>query len=303
MAEFHKKVSGEGYASHTYSTEESEAFSLHISQLLLHDKLLQRHLPFSDMINDIFTKIDDGLILCQLINYAVPDTIDIRAINKHDNLNIYQKTENINLALTSAKSIGVQIVNVGSSDILQGNPILILGVIWQIIRIQLLSTISLTEHPELVLLLQEGEELSYFIKLPPETILLRWINFHLNAAKSDRRISNFGSDLIDSEIYSTLLHKLSPEICPLISATEPLSRAKQVINNAIALNVEPFIKPQDICGGNRKLNLSFCAQLFNQCPGLTISPEVRASVTSFSILEIDDVGDSREERVMRMWLK
>lgn len=38
------------------------------------------------------------LISCvssKLINLAVPDTIDERALNKRDTLNVYQKTENV----------------------------------------------------------------------------------------------------------------------------------------------------------------------------------------------------------------
>jgi len=300
MSSFQKIQGAQTNAQHTYSDEEADAFSSYISNLLSHDPLLKRHLPL-EQSNDIFIKISDGLILCQLINFAVPDTIDYRAINKHETLNIYQKTENLNLALSSAKSIGVQIVNIGAQDIIEGNPILILGLIWQIIRIQLLSSISLTEHPELVVLLQDGEELNTFIKLPPETILLRWVNYHLNAANSTRNINNFGSDVSDSEIYSILLHQLSPGTCKLVTDTEPLKRANQVIKNATSLSVEPFIKPQDICDGNKKLNLSFVAQLFNTCPGLTVTEDVRASI-DLSTLEIDDVGDSREERVFRMWL-
>lgn len=71
----------------------------------------------------------------------------------------------------------------------------VLGLIWQIIKIQLTSQISLKNFPELVLLLEEGEELSKFMKLPPEEILLRWVNYHLKKAGADRRISNFGVDV------------------------------------------------------------------------------------------------------------
>ena len=57
-----------------------------------------------------------------------------------------------------------------------------------------------------------------------------------------------------------------------------------------------FIHPQDICSGNKKLNMSFVAQLFNQCPGLVVAQEV-LSTFDFASLELDDAGDSREERV------
>lgn len=37
--------------------------------------------------------------------------------------------------------------------------------------------------------------MSDLLKLPPEAILLRWFNYHLNKAGSSRRVGNFGSDL------------------------------------------------------------------------------------------------------------
>ncbi|CAN0476926.1 unnamed protein product, partial [Discosporangium mesarthrocarpum] len=38
---------------------------------------------------------------------------------------------------------------------------------------------SLTSCPELVCLLEEGEELEQLLAMQPEAILLRWFNYHL----------------------------------------------------------------------------------------------------------------------------
>jgi plastin-1 len=43
------------------------------------------------------------------------------------------------------------------------------------------------------------------------------------------------------------------------------------------------------------------AQLFNTCPGLTLTEEVMDNFDFASVM-VDDVGDSREERVFRMWI-
>ena len=75
------------------------------------------------------------------------------------------------------------------------SPILILGLVWQIIKIQMMSQITLNNFPELAVLLAAGETLASFVKLPPETILLRWINYHLARAGSSRYIANFGADV------------------------------------------------------------------------------------------------------------
>lgn len=91
-----------------------------------------------------------------------------------------------------------------------------LGLIWQIIRIQILSSINLKNHPELVRLLEDGEELADLLKLPPDQILLRWFNYHLKNSGSPRRVRNFGSDIQDSECYTILLNQIAPEVCKYI---------------------------------------------------------------------------------------
>lgn len=93
---------------------------MHINQCLGHDPVVARHLPLDVTALDLFERAHDGLILCRLINLANPDTIDERALNIRDSLNVYQKTENINLALNAAKSIGCQVVNIGAQDIIEG---------------------------------------------------------------------------------------------------------------------------------------------------------------------------------------
>ena len=86
------------------------------------------------------------LYYSKLINKSVPDTIDERAINK-TNLSIYRRAENHNLALMSAQSIGCNIVNIGDDDLEKTKPHLVLGLLWQVIRVRvdsvLLSKISL----------------------------------------------------------------------------------------------------------------------------------------------------------------
>jgi len=192
------KIVGSAGASHSFSEEEKEAFSEHINHCLSEDPHLRSLLPLDSSTMDLFEKSNDGLIMCKLINLAQRDAIDERAMNLKEGLNVYQKTENQNLALNAAKAIGCQVVNIGAQDLIEGRPILVLGLVWQIIKIQLLSQISLRNVPELVLLLEDDETMADFLKLHPELILLRWLNYHLEKAGSARRVKNFGSDLIVS---------------------------------------------------------------------------------------------------------
>ncbi len=80
-------------------------------------------IPIPTDTMQLFDEARDGLILCKLINDSVPDTIDVRVLNKPTSrkpLNAFQITENNNIVITSAKAIGCSVVNIGSSDIATG---------------------------------------------------------------------------------------------------------------------------------------------------------------------------------------
>jgi hypothetical protein len=70
---------------------------------------LEGIIPINPNSDDIFHVLEDGIILCKLINTAEPNTIDFRAVNNKKNLNIYQVKENLNLALNAAKGIGLRL--------------------------------------------------------------------------------------------------------------------------------------------------------------------------------------------------
>ena len=77
------------------------------------------------------------------------------------------------------------------------------------------KSIDLKNCPEIMRLALEGEELHDLLKLPPETILIRWVNFHLAKSGYDKQINNLGSDLKDSVALTYILNRLDPAQCSL----------------------------------------------------------------------------------------
>jgi len=292
---------------HSFAEEEVSAFSEHLNQSLKDDPDLKHLLPIETKGLDLCKKVKDGLLIAKFINVAVPDTIDPRALNKvgagKKELTLFQINENQSLAIAAAKSIGVITTNVGAAEMTDGTkyPHLVLGMVWQLVKIQLLNSISLKDHPELIRLLEDGEELSDLLKLTPEQLLLRWVNYHLKNAGSSKRIKNFSGDVKDSEAYTILLNHIAPGTCDksALQLTDPAKRAEKAIANAKKLDVKTFIRPGDIVAGNSKLNLAFVASIFNQCPGL--EPLSKEELEKAGFLD-DDFGDSREERAFRMWI-
>lgn len=70
------------------------------------------------------------------------------------------------------------------------------------------------------------------------------------------------------------------------------------------LGVPVIIKPRDVVSGDKNLNLTFCAEVFNKCPGLDDVVVEAAELESLEKLlaEEEGAGDSREERVFQQWL-
>ena len=287
----------------TFSEEERTAYVKVINSSLAEDPVCKKYLPIDPDSNEVFDRIKDGVILCKLINKAQEGTIDERVINTKDNMNIFQQVENLNLAISAAKSIGLNVIGLNYDQIMDGkNFIMVLGLMWQVVKLVVLSNIQLKHHPELIRLLNPGEQLSDLLKLSPEQLLLRWFNYHLKAAGYDKKITNFSGDVKDSEKYTILLNQLNKSLCDKSALNEPdkKKRAKKVIDNSKKLGAESYITPDDIVAGNSKLNTLFVASIFNAYPGL--EPATEQELYEAAKLLDDDVEGAREERAFRMWI-
>jgi len=138
------------------------------------------------------------------------------------------------------------------------------------------------------------------MKLTPEELLLRWVNYHLKKAGSNRRIQNFSGDIKDSEVYAILISRVAPQEYSvdrpemIMSCPDNLKRAELVLLNADKLNCRKFASARDIVAGNSKLNLAFVAHLFNIYPGL--------DADDLEDIEYENYEETREEKTFRNWM-
>ncbi|XP_072519494.1 plastin-3 isoform X2 [Salminus brasiliensis] len=298
---------------HSYSEEERFAFVNWINTALEKDPDCKHVLPMNPNTDSLFKAVGDGIVLCKMINLSVPDTIDERTINKKK-LTPFTIQENLNLALNSASAIGCHVVNIGALDLREGKPHLVLGLLWQIIKIGLFADIELSRNEALAALLREGETLEDLMKLSPEELLLRWANYHLDNAgwhkinnfSSDIKLSDFSNNVKDSRAYFHLLNQIAPKGLKEneeridinmagFNEKDDLKRAEAMLVQADRLGCRQFVTPADVVSGNPKLNLAFVANLFNKYPALT-KPENQD--IDWGLLE----GETREERTFRNWM-
>ena len=119
--------------------------------------------------------------------------------------------------------IGIDSHTLNSS---QGKKWLVLGIVWQLIKMYLFKQITITQVPGLINLLLPGEDINDLLKLSPEHLLQRWVNYQLekvrnvfnyqsyqslSQAGSSRRIKNFTEDIKDSEVYTELINQIAPK--------------------------------------------------------------------------------------------
>ncbi|XP_006002841.1 plastin-1 [Latimeria chalumnae] len=296
-------ISSEG-TQHSYSEEEKVAFVNWINKALEGDPDCKHVVPMDPTNESFFKSVGDGILLCKMINLSQPDTIDERVINKKK-LTPFTISENLNLALNSASAIGCTVVNIGSLDLKEGRPHLVLGLLWQIIKVGLFAEIELSKNEALIALLGEGEDLEQLLKLSPEELLLRWVNYHLDNAGWEK-ISNFSSDIMDSKAYYHLLNQIAPKGDNIdemkieidfkgFNERDDLKRAEYMLEEAEKLGCKQFVTPKDVVAGNPKLNMAFVANLFNMYPALHKPENVDYDL---ALLE----GESREERTFRNWM-
>jgi plastin-1 len=171
-------------------------------------------------------------------------------------------------------------------------------------RLCLTKKISLKDCPEIMRLAEEGETLQDLMKLPPEAILIRWLNFHLKKAGIEKKVNNLGSDLKDSVALIQVLNSLDKERCSLaaLSEEDTVKRADTMIKNAESIGVPALVRASDICSGNSKLLTIFVAELFNTKHGLEeLNEEEKEAYEKAGIID-DDVEGSRDERAFRFWI-
>ena len=115
-------------------------FARAINQILQDEPALQDRLPIDPSNDDLFDTVSDGLVLAYLLKAIDPSLIDLSRIAHGAKANVFQIRANIDLALESCKKI-IKVVGIDAQTFLDKTPDLILGIIWQLLRIHMANQV------------------------------------------------------------------------------------------------------------------------------------------------------------------
>jgi len=198
-------------------------------------------------ISNLDTDLSTGERLIELLEIIGGESLG--RYNKNPKLRL-QRIENVNKALEFIKSRGVQLTNIGSEDIVDSNPKLILGLIWTIILRFTIAEIS-----------EEG--------LNAKEGLLLWCQRQTSSYKPDVNVKDFTFSWKDGLALCALIHHNRPDLLNYHAldkndAKGNLSKAFEVaekeLNIPKLLDAEDFV---DVPKPDERSVMTYVAQYFH----------------------------------------
>jgi plastin-1 len=299
---------------------EERALLQFINRILGSDSSVGDVIPVGTNSDSVESACASGVVLCKLINWARPGTIDERAINFVDSSDRTRSQQNHMLCLNSASAIGCKVFHINAEDLTSEAPrnaLVDLG--WEIIRVGCLFRVSLAHHPEIMSLFP-GKPADTVSLKSPEKILLKWIR---QISKVDS-VANFGKDLTNCSTLVSLVSELFPEAAELkdlaLQTPDPPRRAAAFLESLTRVAPDlfsSFVESSDILKGIDNIIVVFLSVLFNYRTGLAAAspssstPIQTANATAnfmsvpsaeSSQIAVPDAEGTREERAFCAWI-
>ncbi|XP_072370079.1 dystrophin isoform X2 [Scyliorhinus torazame] len=205
------------------------------------------------LIEDLFTDLCDGRRLLELLEGFVGHNLA-----KEKGCTRVHSLNNVNRALQILQKNNVDLVNIGGSDIVDGNHKLTLGLIWSIILHWQVKDVM----KGIMANLQQTNS---------EKILLSWVRQSIYNYKPVNVI-NFTSSWSDGLAFNALIHSHRPDlfdwkdVAKLQSAHERLDHAFNVAKKY--LGIEKLLDPEDIATAHpdKKSIIMYITSLFQVLP-------------------------------------
>lgn len=234
----------------------------------------------------LFNDLKDGVVILQAFDKVSPGSVVWRRVSKpkpvptspvqqsfivggdeedegpvpHAGLSRFKAVENNNYAVELAKSNGMHIVGIQGSDIVDGTKTLVLGLVWQLMRLSIYKTLS---------------SLTKTGRPPTDQDLLAWANNTVRsrngATSNSPPLRSFKDPALSSAaFFLDLLDAMRPGIVdyslvynPARNDEEKKQNAKLAISIARKMNALIFLVPEDIVDIRPRLILTFVGSLMS----------------------------------------
>jgi len=234
---------------------------------------------------NLFENLKDGLIILQAFDKVSPGSVTWRRVSKpkagavaptsyaengeeeedigvtpnQSTLSRFKQVENCNYAVDLAKQNGMHMVGIQGADIVDGSKTLVLGLVWQLMRMNITKTLSALSKSG------QGRPIS-------DTEILKWANTTAQKAKPGARpIRSFKDPSLTTGLFFLdLLEALRPGIVDptLVNNVnesgdyeDRRQNAKLAISIARKMNALIFLVPEDIVDIRPRLIMTFVGSL------------------------------------------
>ena len=112
-----------------YLDEEVSTFARCINNELKDVEEVKERLPIDPTNEDLFDALSDGILGLHLLNKIDPERVDMRTVNKGNNLNIYKIRENLDQFFASCKGM-IKVIGIDAQTFMDKTPNLMLAIVW-----------------------------------------------------------------------------------------------------------------------------------------------------------------------------
>ncbi|XP_053338740.1 utrophin-like isoform X2 [Clarias gariepinus] len=225
-------------------------------------------------VTDLFSDLKDGRKLLDLLEGLTGTTL-----TKERGSTRVHSLNNVNRVLQVLHQSNVDLVNIGGTDIVDGNHKLTLGLIWSIILHWQVKDIM-------------KDVMSNLQQTNSEKTLLSWVR-NCTRGRSDVNVINFTTSWTDGLAFNAILHRFRPHAFrwDQIVALSPVERLEHAFNFAKdELNIEKLLDSEDVAVQlpDKKSILMYVTSLFAVLPNEVTMDDIREVETLPRKYKVDD---------------
>ncbi|KAK9479402.1 calponin homology domain-containing protein [Lipomyces japonicus] len=208
---------------------------------------------------NLFEDVRDGVVLLQAFDKVIPGSVNLRHVNKRPQhggeLSRFKAVENTNYAVDIGKQNRFSLVGIQGADITDGQRTLTLGLVWQLMRRNIVDTLKS--------LSKGGRDLT-------DSDILRWAQDTVKKGGRSSTVRSLKDPSLASGIFLLdVLHGIKPGyvdydiVTPGVTDEDKYSNARLAISIARKLGALIWLVPEDINEVRSRLILTFIGSLMS----------------------------------------